>query len=120
MAMAFIKEKKIKKAEQLIKTITFSEKENNSFFFYTKGLLGLENKDLPKARKNFLQALDIDKKQGDTSKIASDLEQLFMVELKAQNREQALNYLKRAVKVYEIMNNIKKTEKLNKLKNSLT
>lgn len=120
MAMAFIKEKKIKKAENFIKTISSSEKENNSFFFYTKGLLSLENKDLPKARKNFLQALDIDKKQGDTSKIASDLEQLFMVELKAQNREQALNYLKRAVKIYEIMNNIKKTEKLNKLKNSLT
>lgn len=115
---AFIefKQKNYQKAYEILNTLNPENIKQNSFYFYTLGIIQTELNLNTKAQTSLLTALKLDKENGLAPKTAADLEALYMLGKKSGDLKTAKSYLLRSLKIYSI---IGKTDKINFLINEL-
>jgi tetratricopeptide (TPR) repeat protein len=89
-----------------------SEKGNTSFYFYVSGLLEIEKQNFEKALSDLEKALEKDKKEGNVSQTAGDLEALSNLYLKTGDKQKAKNCILRAIKIYILIDKIDRANKL--------
>jgi|GEM_PF-4674685 tetratricopeptide (TPR) repeat protein len=106
-ALAFLELKKtnIKKAYQYISSVNPTSLDNKSFYYYTKGLINMEQDNYISCEENLLKALEFDKNSVNVLRTASDLEALYNLYKKQGDIEKAENFLLRALKIYTITDN---------------
>lgn len=107
-----IKRKNMIKAKEYIDISTTQNSAPSSFLFYIKGLYAYETKDFKDSEAYLLKALKIDKKNANTPMIASDLYALYKLYKTKDDLKKAKSYLLRALKIYALMENIDKTNRL--------